>query len=104
MGDFAGFAEFFVLVVGAEGEAEAVVEAEAVTDVEAGAGYAGFLQGAGDNGVFAVVVAEALAAQLDDFVAGGVAVEAVHVVHVLAACRPLLVAGREHAAAVAPVP
>ena len=48
------FIEFFVLVAGGEGEAESVVQAHAVTDVEAGAGGFGGLHRAGEYGVCAV--------------------------------------------------
>ena len=51
---FAAFVQLFVLVAGGEGEAELVVQAHAVADVEAGAGGFGGLHRAGEYGVCAV--------------------------------------------------
>ena len=56
IGDPALFAQPFALVVGGKGHVQAWVQAEAVAEVEAGAGDAGFLLGIAQHSEFAVVV------------------------------------------------
>ena len=56
IGDPALFAQPFALVVGGKGHVQARVQAEAVAEVEAGAGDAGFLLGIAQHGEFAAVV------------------------------------------------